>query len=171
MTSDPGALEAVRKAEGQRAGSRFWLESVRYVVVGGFSFLVYFGLLGMLFTALRAPYPVAVGIAYVFAVAVHFLANRIFTFGAAEAPVAMQLGRYAWVILLNYGIQISVLYVMYDLLRVDFYLGAVTGVLATLVAGFLLMRGWVFARRAGIDRRALLLTPRRTGEPGSVGEK
>ena len=145
MTASWSGARVDDKFDGQTTG-RFWRQSVRYLVVGGISFGIYFGLLGLLFSGLRLRYPVAVGIAYVVAVGVHFLANRSFTFGAANAPMAMQLGRYAGMIVLNYAIQVSLLYVVYDLCGLNFYLGAFGGVLATLVTGFLLMRTWVFAK-------------------------
>jgi putative flippase GtrA len=154
MTGDGNTLRRDRGIKG-KGDCRLWLESVRYVIVGGLSFLIYFGLLGLFFSLLHTRYPVAVSIAYAFAVALHFLANRTFTFDAAGAPVAAQFGRYAGMVLLNYGIQIFVLYVVYDLCGLNFYLGAVSGVLATLVTGFFLMRTWVFAREKRKSQRRI----------------
>jgi putative flippase GtrA len=157
------ALQFDRDTDHRR---RIRLESTRYLIVGGMCFLIYFGLLRLLFSALQVPYPLAVAIAYALAVAVHFLGNRAFTFGGADAPIAAQLGRYGAMVILNYAFQVAVLYVLYDLCGLNFYIGAIGGILATLASGFLLMRTWVFAR-GSIERRGVV----RADKPLSVGDE
>lgn len=121
-----------------------WLQATRYLVVGGATFVCYFALLGLLFSVLGLPYPLAVAIAYALAVALHFFANRSYTFNAAHTSAAPQLTRYIAVAVVNYALQLGVIFIAYEVAGWNFYVAAFLAILATLVSGFLLMKSWVF---------------------------
>lgn len=127
-----------------RDGSALRLQAIRYLLVGGATFVCYFAFLGLLFSLLGLPYPLAVAIAYAIAVALHFLANRSYTFDAASASAAPQLTRYVAVVVLNYTVQLGIIFLAYDVAGWNFYVAAFLAILATLVSGFLLMKSWVF---------------------------
>jgi putative flippase GtrA len=59
----------------------------------------------------------------------------------------MQLPRYALLAVFNYCLQVLIVYFGYDLLGLPFYFCTVLGIMATTVAGFLLMKHWVFSKR------------------------
>ena len=115
-----------------------------FLVVGGITFVCYFLLLA-LFNELGFKYPLAVGIAYAVAVAVHFGANRLVTFRASAVPARKQLGKYIALGIFNYLLQVAILGLTYDLLGWNFYLGAFLGILVTTAMGFILLKTWVFS--------------------------
>lgn len=119
--------------------------TARYLLIGGLTFAVYFLLLGLLFDALRTPYPVAVVIAYSLAVAFHFFANRRFTFQVEALSADGQVAKYVVVLAVNYCLQVAVIYCLYELATFNFYLAALVGIAITLFVGFFLLRFWVFA--------------------------
>jgi len=116
----------------------------RYLLVGGTTFVIYFGQVAALFSGLHVPYAVAVAIAYVIAMAFHFLANRTYTFHVGEGRVKTQLGRYVALVVFNCLLQLLVIYLIHDVCGQNFYVAALLGITITLVAGFVLMRFWVF---------------------------
>src|ERR1700747_293866 len=53
---------------------------IRFLLVGGLTFVAYYALLYILHTGAGMSYPLAIAISYGFALALHFLINRSFTF-------------------------------------------------------------------------------------------
>jgi len=130
--------------------------ALRYLIVGGFTFCAYFVLLYLCEGVLRMSYPVAVGISYFTALSVHFTLNRWFTFRAAAHAIPGQLARYAATALLNYLVQIAMIFALYQWLHVNFYLSALVSVCTNLLVGFLLQHFWVFRvpQSAGMPQSA-----------------
>jgi putative flippase GtrA len=119
-------------------------EFVRYLLVGALTFGTYFALLLLTFSVLRLPYQLALSASYATSVALHFIANRRYTFRSKGRATAIQAFRYSVVLVLNYFIQLGVVYGIHVVAQRSFYAGAVVAILTTLVVGFVLMRGWVF---------------------------
>jgi putative flippase GtrA len=116
----------------------------RYVLIGGLTFGIYFVLLRFLFGALGAAYPFAVAVAYASAVAFHFVANRQFTFQVGSRSFGVQAAKYAVVLLISYCSQLAAIYLLYELVKLNFYVAALAGIGVTLPVGFFLLRFWVF---------------------------
>jgi putative flippase GtrA len=88
---------------------RFWTDAslfqpLRFVLVGGTTFVIYFVLQFLLERMALGPY-LALTIAYAIAIIYHFLMNRYFTFrsNAVDGGIVAMLPRYAGLVLLNYA--------------------------------------------------------------------
>lgn len=126
-------------------------QPVRFLVVGGTTFVIYFVLQFLLEWASLGPY-VALTIAYAIAIAYHFLMNRHFTFrsSAVDGGIMATLPRYASVVLLNYVILLIVVkLVMSAGFRIQ--VGMFAGIVLTTIVSFVLAKSWIFrdSRRSG----------------------
>ena len=80
---------------------RLWEHSaIRYLLVGGFCFLVDVGLLWLAHDVLRAPLAVATPIAFLASFAVTYTLQRVVAF-ASDARVAPSIARYTALVILN----------------------------------------------------------------------
>lgn len=115
-----------------------------FLLIGGFTFVIYYAILWICFSFASLPYIGAVAIAYSAAIIFHFLANRRVTFNAEGAELWRQLPRYIALALLNYVIQLGVIRVCYGMYGIDFYTSTFFGVMLTMITGYFLMNSWVF---------------------------
>ncbi len=127
------------------------LQPMRFLVVGGTTFVIYFVLQFLLEWANLGPYA-ALTIAYAAAAAYHFLTNRHFTFrsSAADGGIVATLPRYASVALLTYVISLIVVkLVMSGGFRIQ--VGMFAGIVLTTIVSFVLAKSWIFrnSRRSG----------------------
>jgi putative flippase GtrA len=119
---------------------------VRFLLVGGLTFVVYYALLYILHTGAGMRYPLAIAISYSLAVALHFLINRRFTFAVRLGRTSQQLRRYGLTALINYCMQILIVRALFETIGFGFYWTATIAVATTTVTGFMLMDKWVFTR-------------------------
>jgi putative flippase GtrA len=75
---------------------------VRYVVIGGTTVGLDFGLLVLLHGALNVNLIVAITLAYGTSIIFNFTANRLWAFGATQQSVARHLGPYLLLLGFNY---------------------------------------------------------------------
>ena len=120
-----------------------------YLVVGGITAAIYYALIGLLWGLLGAHYLLAVSVAYVSAVAFHFLANRRVTFEAFHDSARRQLPRYVALAVVNYLVTLLVVDLAVRVAGLHVYVATTVAILATLVTGYVSMRRWVFARPPG----------------------
>ena len=120
-----------------------------FLVVGGITAVIYYALIGILWGLLGAHYLAAVSVAYVSAVAFHFLANRRVTFDASRDSARRQLPRYVALAVLNYLVTLAVVALAVRVAGLHVYVGTTLAILATLVTGYVGMKRWVFARAQG----------------------
>jgi len=136
----------IATAESERIG-----RIIRFLLVGGLIFVVYYTLLYLLHTGVGMRYPLAVAISYGSAVALHFLANRSFTFAASSGQWSQHLWRYSVTALINYCAQILIIRALFEKMGLGFYWSAAVAVAATTSTGFILLNSWVFARAKDQD--------------------
>ena len=120
-----------------------------YLVIGGLTAAIYYALIGILWGLLGAHYLVAVSVAYVSAVAFHFLANRRVTFDAFHDSARRQFPRYVALAVFNYLVTLLVVDVAVRVAGLHVYVGTTLAILTTLVPGYVGMRRWVFGRPQG----------------------
>ena len=118
-----------------------------YLVVGGITALIYFGLIALSEEFLGLDYRIGVSIAYVVAAMFHFLANRKFTFRVTDYQLIHQGARYLGVLVLNYLITLGVVSVFVDTLGGSTYLGAAFSIVITVGIGYFASKFWVFRKR------------------------
>jgi putative flippase GtrA len=122
-------------------------EAFKYLLVGGLTALVYFGGIALATEVIHLHYHLGVSLAYVLAVSFHFLANRKYTFIAADGELRLQFARYLGVLLVNYLITISVVTFFVDGLGLSTYVGAMISIAVTVAIGYLASKFWVFHKR------------------------
>ena len=125
-------------------------EFFAYLVVGGLTALIYFGLIALGIEVLKIDYRVAVSIAYAFAVSFHFLANRKFTFRVVDNKVIRQSIRYLGVLLINYLITISVVFFLVTKHGASTYLSAAISIIVTVGVGYFASKFWVFHNKESL---------------------
>jgi len=125
------------------------LQPVRFLVVGGTAFVIYFALEFLLEWAFFGPYA-ALTIAYGISTAYHFMMNRHFTFRSSgvDGGILAILPRYGSVVLLNYVISLVVVRIAFSAgFRIQ--VGMLAGVILTTIVSFTLAKIWIFrAERA-----------------------
>ena len=119
---------------------------IRFLLVGGLTFVVYYTSLYLLHTGIGMRYPLAVAISYSLAVTLHFFTNRSFTFSVRRGLWSQQLRRYTLTAFVNYCVQILVIRGLFGMIGLGFYLSAGIAVATTTLTGFVLLNNWVFTR-------------------------
>ncbi len=125
-------------------------EFFTYLVVGGLTALIYFGLIALGIEVLKIDYRIAVSVAYAFAVSFHFLANRKFTFRVVDNKVIRQSIRYLGVLLINYLITISVVFFLVTKHGASTYLSAAISIIVTVGVGYFASKFWVFHNKESL---------------------
>ena len=115
-----------------------------YLLVGGFTFVLYYFLLWMLFDFFGIIHIISVTFSYLFSSIFHFIANRNITFNISRKTYSRQIFRYLSVAFLNYIIQLAAIVVLYDFFNLNLYLSALIGISITIVCGFMMLNNWVF---------------------------
>lgn len=119
-------------------------------MVGGTAFVIYFFLQFLLEWIDFGPY-VALTIAYVTAIAYHFLMNRHFTFrsSAVDGGILTTLPRYVSVVLLNYVISLVIVKIVVSAgFRIQ--VGMLAAIVITAVLTYIFAKAWIF-RISGRD--------------------
>jgi putative flippase GtrA len=106
--------------------------------------MVYIGLMALLLNVLGLNYRVCVSVAYLVAIALHFLLNRHITFRAADSHAIRQAWRYLTMAAINYVVTLAVVSVVVDVLNWSVYIGLFLALVATIVVGYVLSKLWVF---------------------------
>lgn len=117
--------------------------AVRYLLVGGFCFLVDVGLLWIGHDVLGAPLAVATPIAFLASFAVTYTLQRVVAFGS-DARVAPSLTRYTALVILN-TVATTVIVWATDAIGWSWLAGKVIAVVTTTVWNYFFYRYWVFS--------------------------
>ncbi|MGX1701287.1 GtrA family protein [Microbacterium sp. NPDC055357] len=117
---------------------------MRYLVVGGFCFLVDIGLLWLLHDAFHVPLAIATPIAFLASFIVTYSLQRIVAF-SSDAKVAPSVGRYTLLVVFN-TVATTGIVAGFAALGVPWVIGKVVAVAATTVWNYFAYRFWVFAR-------------------------
>jgi putative flippase GtrA len=117
--------------------------AVRYLLVGGGTFLADLLLLMLLHGALHLPLPLATGISFTIATGGNFLLNRAFTFSADG--VAGPALRYAILVGLNFVVSVVLVPLLTYGISLDYRLSKVVISVAAVFWNYVAYRLWVFA--------------------------
>jgi putative flippase GtrA len=129
------------------AGRRTLLQLARYVLVGGASTGVDWGVyyLGAIVAGLH--YQISLVIAQVLAGAVHYVLNKTYTFRCTSRQILRQVAAYTLVALVYLLLSMAVMYLLVDLLGLDKMLSRVATTGIMIVVSFLLHRAVTFNER------------------------
>lgn len=103
----------------------------------------YLGLFALFWHVLHWNHIAAVTVAFIFAAAFQFFANRKITFKVKEPRVFRQMLKYSTLLIVNYGITVAVL--QFSLLFIDNpFVGLILAAGVTSLTGYWLFKHWVF---------------------------
>lgn len=125
---------------------RLWSHSaVRYLVVGGFCFVVDVALLWLAHEIFGLPLAIATPLSFLASFAVTYTLQRIIAFDS-DAKVVPSVARYTALVVFNTVATTGIVWVV-DQLGGGWLIGKVVAVVATTVWNFFAYRHWVFAAR------------------------
>lgn len=116
-----------------------------FLLVGGLTAVIYYGLLALFLENAHLEYHVAVTCGYLTAISFQFLANRIVTFDASHIAAVPQAMKFLATAGINYVVTLAVVTAGVELLGVSPYWSVLLALSITTPLGFLLSRKWVFS--------------------------
>jgi putative flippase GtrA len=116
----------------------------RFGLVGIITLALNYFLVWFFYGAAALDYRIAVSIAYVLVVVVHFLLSRTFTYKAQGSPVLGHAGRYLGMLISNYFLTLIITICTVELCGLTPYWGAVFAAIANAVSSFIVMKCFVF---------------------------
>ncbi len=117
-----------------------------FLFVGTVSAIVNFSSFTILWKFVGLNYQLAVSVAYVLSVIVHFLTNRKLTFESDHTHFLLQMPRYLTMIFVNYLITLSVTHIVVEVLHMTPYIGILLSIGVAMNVSYLMLRYWVFPR-------------------------
>lgn len=118
-----------------------------FLFVGIVSLAVNVGSFTIFWRVLKIDYRIAVSLAYVLSVIVHFYLNRSLTFKIQGKPTHQQFIKYLMMIAINYFMTLLVMYLVVEKIHWSPYIGILAAIGATVGISYLLLRYWVFAEK------------------------
>ena len=115
-----------------------------FLIVGGLTALLNFGIFMLLWKWLRVHDNLAVSLAYVASLLFHFTMNRIWTFQSTQGARGPQVVRYAGMAAINYGVTLAVVNLVTRILGFTPPVGLCAAIGATAICGYGMSRHWVF---------------------------
>ena len=115
---------------------------VRYVLVGGLSFIVDLGLVWLLHVAAGWPLWIATGCAFVSSFIVNYTLQRLFSF-SSRAPHGGALARYSILVATNTVLTVAIVTLL-DTTIVGWGWGKVIATILTTVGNYFAYRQWIF---------------------------
>ena len=123
-----------------------YIRLFRYVLVGAFTALLYFGVIAYLVDVLYISKTISLSVSYVLAVIFHFLASRAFTFSDRKGSPLPQGARYLILLLANYFLSLYVTLYLCDKVGLNIYASAGSAIGFTIFIGYIVSNFWVFKR-------------------------
>ncbi len=122
---------------------------VRFVIVGIVTFAINLSMVWIFYGKAKLDYRIAVSIAYIITVVIHFFMNRSFTFRQESDKAVFDVVKYSTLPILNYIITLIVNTFTVELLGLTPYFGIFFSTLFTAISSFILMKHFVFVRIGG----------------------
>jgi putative flippase GtrA len=115
-----------------------------FLVVGAVTTFSYFGLFALFYNLLHMHYRLAISIAYLLAILIHFMGNRILAFQSHGNYLTRHVLRFAAMVLMNYVITMIVMHAVVTEFNLSPYLGILFSIALTVGVGYLVAKFWVF---------------------------
>lgn len=123
---------------------RLWANAaLRYLIVGGFCFVVDVGLLWLTHDVLRVPLVIATPVAFLASFAVTYTLQRVFAFGS-DAKLAPSVVRYTALVIFNTLATTGIVWAA-PALGWPWIAGKILAVVLTTIWNYFVYRHWVFA--------------------------
>lgn len=117
----------------------------RFTIVGIVTFIINYILVWIFFDLLIFNYRIAVTFGFVITVIIHFILNKTYTYKSTDKIKIYHLGKYGLMLLINYGITITISIVTVELLGLSPYIGIIFATVVTAFSSFILMKYMVFS--------------------------
>jgi putative flippase GtrA len=123
------------------------LQLVRFCFVGVVTFGINFSSFHLFYGVIALDYKAAVSLAYLITVVSHFTLHRVFTFGAGDQALFHHTWKYLTMLVLNYMISLTAVWICVEVARISPYFGIVASTFGTACVSFFAMKHFVFDRR------------------------
>ena len=120
------------------------IQLLKFGCIGLAIFLLNFLSFQLLFQVFQFDYRIAVSLAFVLSVSMHYLLHRRFTFSAADQQIAQNAGKYVLMLGTNYLITLLVAWLVVEVLRMSPSYIVVIATAVTTLGNFFLMKYFVF---------------------------
>lgn len=120
---------------------------VLFLIVGLLTAFLYYFIFTLMWRIFLFSYSIAIAVAYPAAVTFHFLMNRNLTFKSRFEGLKKQVWKYLLVTGFNYILTMAIVEWAVKVLGVTPYLGMLFGIGITVIAGYLMLKLWVFRVR------------------------
>ncbi len=127
------------------------VQLLKFVVFGIATFCIYFLSFHLLYGNLHIDYKIAVSIAYVITVTSHFLLHRTFTFEATNQNVSQHVGKYLFMLGINYSSMLAIMWLLVDFFKLSPYFGLVITTITSAGMSFLVMKYFVFRQQYSLQ--------------------
>ena len=121
------------------------LKPILFLLVGGFTALLYFFIFLFLYYYCQVGYIFAVTVGYFVSTAFHFNVNRNLTFQAQNGNKAQQLRNYLILLGINYCITITIIYIAIAL-RLPPYFSNLAAIILTIVINYFFCNFYIFRK-------------------------
>lgn len=118
---------------------------LRFVLIGIVTFGINNGLFLLSFGYLKFDYNFSVSLSYFITVACHFYLNKNIAFQANEVRTLIAFPKYLMLLLLNYMITLSCMFLVVEVFHLSPYFGIPASTVLTLFTSFFIMNHFVFA--------------------------
>ena len=116
----------------------------RFGCIGFSTFVMNFLFFYLFYKLFHWDYRIAVSLAFVLTVILHFFLHRIFTFKASDQQIAHNAGKYIFMLGINYVITMIVAWFVVEILRISPSFTVIAATAVTTVMNFFLMKYFVF---------------------------
>lgn len=119
-----------------------------FLFVGALATVVNLASFTLFWKFIKLNYQIALSVAYVLSVIVHFVANRGLTFQGRHIHFLRQMPRYLAMLFINYLITLGVTRMVVEVMHITPYMGILLAIGVTMNTSYFMLRYWVFPRVA-----------------------
>ena len=124
-----------------------YIKFTKYLFIGASTFLLYYFLRWVTYSALKMEYLYSLTFSYILSVSFHFLVNRVYTFKVHEDGFKLQLLKYTSVSSLSYIIQFISVEILYNKIALPFYSSIFIGICVSTLFSYFFFDKWVFSAK------------------------
>lgn len=136
---------AMKTMKNIRSFERFY-PILMFGVVGTCNTALAFGLFALFWKILALNYLLAITLTYALSATFQFFANRKVTFRSSSGNLGYQLLKYGVVLIINYMVTVSAMYLTVSTLGFSPYIGMFSSTLCSAIVSFILFNFWVFRK-------------------------
>lgn len=115
-----------------------------YLLVGGLSAGIYFGLFSFFYAVLNMHYKWALTLGFFLSTVFNFLSNRHVTFQSHTHAAHVQLIKYICLLIVNYALNLMIAHFSVSVLGLSPYLGVIIAIGCAVPFTYLMSKYWVF---------------------------